>query len=124
MTSKSKNRNQPGQRAKKENEEQQNEEANTSSPVASQAGDIMDREEPLNLILILREIRDFRQDNKKGELAKTNARLDKAEVRIEGNEERLQNAEEALAEMLKIQKQLQWKLTDQEGRSRRENVRI
>lgn len=129
MTSKCKNKKQPGQRAEKENEEQQHEEANASSPVASQAGNVMDGEEPVNLTLILREIRDFRKDIKKledikGELAKTNTRLDKAEVRIEGNEERLQNTEEALAEILKIHEQLQWKLTDQEGRSRRENVRI
>ena len=50
--------------------------------------------------------------------------MDEAEARIVGNEERLQSTEEALAEMLKIQKQLQSKLADQEGRSRRENVRI
>lgn len=50
--------------------------------------------------------------------------MDEAEARIAENEERLQNAEETLAEMLKIQEQLQSKLADQEGRSWRENVRI
>lgn len=37
-------------------------------------------------------------------------RLDEAEARIVGNEERLQNAEEAIAEMLKLEEQLQSKL--------------
>lgn len=41
-----------------------------------------------------------------------------------GTEERLQSSEEVLAEILKIQEQLHIKLTDQESRSRRENVRI
>lgn len=80
-------------------------------------------EEPVNLTLILRVLRDFRQDNKKqfedikGEITKTNSRLDEAEARIVENEERLQNTEEALAEMLKIQEQLQSKLADQEGKT-------
>lgn len=55
----------------------------------------------------------------KGEITKTNARLDKAETRIVENEERLQNAEEVLAEMLKLQGQLQSKLADQGERARR-----
>ena len=86
--------------------------------------------EPANLTAILRELRKFRQDNKeqlddiKGEIAKVNSRLDDAEARIMGNEERLQNAEDVITEMVKIQEQLLEKLTDQEGRSRRENVRI
>ena len=40
------------------------------------------------------------------------------------NEEGLQNGEEILADMLKLQEQLQSKLADQEGSARRENVRI
>lgn len=83
-------------------------------------------EEPVNLTLILRELRDLKKqfEDIKGEITKTNSKLDEAEARIVENEERLQNTEEALAEMLKIQEQLQSKLADQEGRSRRENVRI
>ena len=83
-----------------------------------------------SLTLILREIQDFRQDNKKqledikGEITKTNVRLDEAEARIVENEERLQNVEEVLEEMLKLQEQLQSKSADQEGCTRRENVRI
>ena len=93
-------------------------------------GEMATEEEEVDLALILRELRGFRQDNKKqmqelkGEIAKTNARVDQAESRIVGNEERLQNVEEILAEMLTIQETLQAKLTDLEGRSRRENMRI
>ncbi|KAL7871172.1 hypothetical protein SRHO_G00086690 [Serrasalmus rhombeus] len=82
------------------------------------------------LELILREIRDFRQDSKsqleaiKGEISKINSRMDAAETRIVQNEERIQVTENVLAEMLKLQTQLQGKLMDQESRSRRENVRI
>lgn len=99
-----------------------------SSPTASQDGDT--EEETVNLNLILREIREFRQDNNKqledikGEIVKTNLRLDEAEARIVGAEERLQNVEEMIEEMLKLQEHLQRKLIDQEGRSRRANVRI
>lgn len=72
---------------------QQHEEAKVSSPSASHDSDNMGGgEEPANLTLILRELRDFRQDNKKqledikGEITKTNARLDEAEARIVENE--------------------------------------
>lgn len=89
-------------------------------------------EEPAgaSLDLILRELRGFRQDSKvqlesiKGELAKVNSRMDAAETRILQSEERIQVAEDVLAEMLKLQSRLQDRLTDQESRSRRENVRI
>ena len=133
MASKSRNKKQPAQSVGNDSEVQRCEEAkaNVSSPTDSHDADGMDGgEEPVNLTVILKEIRDFRQDNRhqleeiKGEIAKTNSRLDEAEGRISGNEERLQNAEELLAEMLKIQEQLQLQLTDQEGRSRRGNVRI
>ncbi|KAL7870552.1 hypothetical protein SRHO_G00080490 [Serrasalmus rhombeus] len=82
------------------------------------------------LELILREIRDFRQDSKsqleaiKGEISNINSRMDAAETQIIQNEERIQVTENVLAEMLKLQTQLQGKLMDQESRSRRENVRI
>lgn len=72
---------------------------------------------------ILKELREYRQEIR-GEFAKTNSRLDEAEKRIVGNEERLQDMEEVLTGMLKILEQLQDKLTDQECRSRRENIRI
>ena len=115
---------------------------NVSSPAGSLAssagtrspgphdGNMDGQEEEVNLALILRELRDFRQDNKKhmqdlkGEIAKTNARVDEAEARIVGSEERLQNVEDILSELLTIQEALQAKITDLQGRSRRENVRI
>ncbi len=99
----------------------QNENANAASH---------DGEPTANLCLILQELRDFRQDNKsqleeiKGEITRTNTRLEEAEDRIEKAEERIQNVEGVLAEMLKLQAQMETKLTEQESRSRRENIRL
>lgn len=95
--------------------------ANAASP---------DGESTANLGLILQELRDFRQDNKsqleeiKGEITKTNTRLEEAEDRIEKAEERIQNVEGVLSEMLKLHAQMEAKLTEQESRSRRENIRL
>uniref|UniRef100_A0A3P8RTN2 L1 transposable element RRM domain-containing protein n=1 Tax=Amphiprion percula TaxID=161767 RepID=A0A3P8RTN2_AMPPE len=72
---------------------------------------------------ILKELREYRLEIKT-EFAKTNSRLDEAEKRIGGNEEKIQDIEEVMVEMLKTQEQLQEKLTDQECRLRRENIRI
>ena len=76
---------------------------NTANPV----------EEPTaNLDLILRELREFRQDNKsqmeeiKEELARTNTKLEEAESRIEKAEERIQNVEDIVSEMLKLHAQM------------------
>ena len=55
---------------------------------------------------------------------KVNTRLEEAEGRIVNAEERIQNTEDILSEMLKLQAQLEAKITDQEGRSRRENIRL
>uniref|UniRef100_W5LVG8 L1 transposable element RRM domain-containing protein n=1 Tax=Lepisosteus oculatus TaxID=7918 RepID=W5LVG8_LEPOC len=79
---------------------------------------------------ILYELRDFRRDNKeqlmdiKQELSKVNKRLDKAEGRIEEVETRVLTTETAIKKLLQRQITLETKLTDQEGRSRRENIRI
>uniref|UniRef100_A0A8C6WE40 L1 transposable element RRM domain-containing protein n=1 Tax=Neogobius melanostomus TaxID=47308 RepID=A0A8C6WE40_9GOBI len=105
-------------------EESYDEEAN-ANPTAANSGqeeENMDEEEVTNST-ILKEIREYRQEIKT-EFAKTNSRLDEAEKRIVGNEERLQDVEEVITGMLKIQEQLQEKLTDQECRSRRDNIRI
>lgn len=86
--------------------------------------------ETVDLSLILRELRDFRRDNKtqlediKAEISNTNARLEEAEGRIVTAEERIQNAEEVLTAMLKMHSKMEEKLVDIEGRSRRNNVRI
>ena len=87
-------------------------------------------EESVNLQLILKELRDFRHDNDKhlkeikGEVAKTNFRLDAAEARIVGSEERIQNVEDVLHEMLTLQEAIQSKLTALEQYTRRESIRI
>ena len=84
----------------------------------------------VHLETILQELRGFRQDNKeqleeiKEEIVKTNTRLDEAEGRITKAEERIQNTEDVLKEMIKLQAKLEEKITDQESRSRRDNVRI
>lgn len=83
-----------------------------------------------SLDLILREIREFRKDNGeqlkgiKEEINKTNKRVEEAEERIMNAETRLQVNEEAVTELLKLQIEMNAKLTDLEGRSRRENIRI
>lgn len=88
------------------------------------------RREMTDLDLILRELRDFRRDNKeqlddiKEEIMRTNTRLDEAEERILKAEERVQNTEDVLTEMLKLHVKLDAKITEQESRSRRENIRI
>lgn len=80
--------------------------------------------------LILRELKEFRQENKeqlktiKEEIVKVNTRLDEAEERIEKAEERIQNTEEVIATMLKLHTKLEDKLLDLESRSRRDNIRI
>lgn len=105
----------------KSNNTQRHVNASVSPPEAKR--DDTAKEEPVSLSTILKEIRDFRQDIT-GELAKVNSRMNEAEERIAESEERLQSAEEVMAEMLTLHEQLQLKLIDQEGRSRRENVRI
>ncbi|XP_039538832.1 uncharacterized protein LOC120486756 [Pimephales promelas] len=85
---------------------------------------------PRRLAMILHELRDFRRDNSdqlkdiKENIQKTNERLEEAEERIVGLEERSQNTESVMAEVLKLQTQLEERITDQEGRSRRNNIRI
>lgn len=108
--------------ARKNNNAQRHPNANASLSEANR-DENKDIEEPASLSIILKEIRDFRQDVR-GELSKINSRMNEAEERIAESEERLQNAEEAMAEMLTLHEQLQLKLIDQEGRSRRENIRI
>ncbi|GAA6096353.1 uncharacterized protein LOC109138835 [Tachysurus ichikawai] len=84
----------------------------------------------LDLELILRELREFRQENKeqletiKEEIVKVNARLDEAEGRIEKAEERIQNTEEDITAMLKLHIKMEDKLLDLESRSSRDNIRI
>lgn len=53
-----------------------------------------------------------------------NTRVDEVEEQIMKAEESIQNTEEILTEMLKLRAKLEAKITDQESRSRHENVRI
>lgn len=60
----------------------------------------------------------------KEDLNTTNKRIKEAEDRIAEAEEQIQQTVEVVSELLKLQAQLEAKLTDQEGRSRRDNIRI
>ena len=79
---------------------------------------------------ILCELRDFRRENSvtlkeiKEDIRVANNRIDNAEGRILEAEKRLQCVEDATLELLELQKRFENRLVDQEGRSRRENVRI
>lgn len=89
-----------------------------------------EEEETAGFATILRELRDFRQDNNrqlqeiKGEIDKTNSRLTDAEARISANEDRLQQVEEVLAVMMTSHEALQQRITSLEGYGRRSNIRI
>lgn len=82
------------------------------------------------LDMVLREIRDFRRENGaslkeiREEILKTNTRVEEAERRIMEAEERIQNVEDATLELLGLQRRVAERLTDQESRSRRDNIRI
>ncbi|KAK1884864.1 LINE-1 type transposase domain containing protein 1 [Dissostichus eleginoides] len=83
-----------------------------------------------NLDVILQELREFRQENSeqlrdiREDINKTKNRIDEAEERIAEAEERLESVEGAVSELLKLQTHMEARLTDQEGRSRRDNIRI
>lgn len=84
----------------------------------------------VSLQMILQQLRDFRQENGgalreiKEDIKTKNSRVDEAENRISEAEDRLQVMEEATTELLKPQKKPGARLTDQEERSRRENIII
>ncbi|KAI4796750.1 hypothetical protein KUCAC02_026777 [Chaenocephalus aceratus] len=83
-----------------------------------------------NLALILKELRELRKDfgqqlsGIKEDISKIGKRVEEAEERINSAETRIQSSEDVLTELVKLQMQTEAKLTDLEGRSRRENVRI
>lgn len=97
------------------------------SPVHEAEGQEM---EEVSLEKVLVELRDFRRDNKQQlseiqqDLHKTSNRLDEAEGRIEEVETAMQAASSLLAQLLQRQNNMEAKLIDQEGRARRENIRI
>ena len=79
---------------------------------------------------ILNEVRDFRRDNRvqltdiKHELKRANDRLDEAEGRIEETETVLQATSTLINRLMQRQANLEAGLIDQEGRARRDNLRI
>ncbi|CAL1581895.1 unnamed protein product [Knipowitschia caucasica] len=102
--------------------------ANSNSPVSHEDENSDPEEDKLSLIL--REIRELREDNKeqlgeiKRDIGKINSRVDDTERRLVTAEARVQGAEDVLAEVVKQHEQLKLKVCDLEGRSRRDNVRI
>lgn len=60
----------------------------------------------------------------KEDINNMNNRIDEAEMRIAEAEKRPQGVEGAIMELLKRQTRLEARLTDQEGRARRDNIRI
>lgn len=99
----------------------------TSQPATEE---LSEEENMANLDVILQELREFRKENGdtlkdiKEDINNTNNRIDEAEMRIAEAEERVQGVEGAILEMLKRQTRLEARLTDQEGRARRDNIRI
>uniref|UniRef100_W5LX85 L1 transposable element RRM domain-containing protein n=1 Tax=Lepisosteus oculatus TaxID=7918 RepID=W5LX85_LEPOC len=77
---------------------------------------------------ILQELRDFRQDSKqqltdiKRGLSRVNKRLGEAKRWIKKVETRVLTTETVIKKLLQRQNTLETKLTDQEGRSRRDNI--
>ncbi|XP_077387593.1 uncharacterized protein LOC144025446 [Festucalex cinctus] len=84
----------------------------------------------MGLAKILDEIRDFRKDVKqqlndiKSDLANVSQRITEVESCVEVMDDRVQVVESTLGKLLKVISQHENKLLDQEGRSRRENLRI
>lgn len=107
---------------------QENEDNNSSPTPAQDVG--ANSNANVSLINVLEEIRDFRRDIKeqlsdiKSELTNVKQNIALAETRIEGVEDWVQNVEQVLAKMAKGINNQENKLLDQEGRSRRENIRI
>lgn len=83
-----------------------------------------------DLEAVLQEIREFRRETAdsllgiREDLRMTNGRIDEAERRIGDAEDRIQSVEEAACELIKLNKKLQEKQIDQEGRARRANIRL
>ena len=79
---------------------------------------------------ILQEIQEFRRENSqqlddiKDEINKTNERIKEAEDRIDDVETRMLTVEQVMRSMHKTQRQHEEKLIDQEGKARRENIRL
>lgn len=82
------------------------------------------------LLNILKELRDFRKDNNdqysdiKRELKRVNDRVEEAQCRIEESETVLQAVSGLITRLTERQVGLEARLVEQEGRARRDNLRI
>lgn len=118
----------PQTKEKTQTAEEQSVEEDTASHLDNQ--ELQADADMASLQVILQELREFRRENAdtlreiREDIKATNSRVDEAEIRISETEERVQGLEEATRELLKLQAKLDNKLTDQEGRARRENIRI
>lgn len=98
-----------------------------SSPILEEE---VDGAQNASLLSILNELKDFRRDNKqhfteiKQELRRTNNRLEEAEGRIDEVETTLVAATTLLKRLCQRHASMEAKLIDQEGRARRDNIRI
>lgn len=112
-----------------EDETEQNTEERSEAPMLNLAHQGMAPSE-LALANILKELRDFRKDNNeqysdiKRELQKVNDRVKEAEARIDETETVLQATSKLIVKLLETQASLERRVIDQEGRARRENLRI
>lgn len=112
-----------------EDETEQNLVVQSEEPMLSLAQQDMAPSE-LALASILKELRDFRKDNKeqysdiKRELRRVNDRVKEAEDRIDETETVLQAASKLIVKLTERQASLEERLIDQEGRARRDNLRI
>lgn len=108
-------------------EDEEHASSNSASQDNADSGGVRNEDK---LALILKEIRDFREDSKKQfadlkqEITKTNSRVDETEKQIATTEDRVQVTEEVITELVKQHVQLKQQLCDLQGRSRRNNIRI
>lgn len=83
-----------------------------------------------SLTKVLEEIREFRKDMKeqlhdiKAEITKVEHKVEVVEDRVGKIEDRTQNVETVLGKLIKEVARLEKKVLDQDGRSRRNNIRI
>lgn len=104
--------------AMKEMEEDASHDVNSSQTIAA------------SLATVIEEIREFRKDvneqlhDIKAEITKVDNRVEAVEDRVGKTEDRTQNVEMVLGKLIKQVARLEKKVMDQDGRSRRNNIRI
>lgn len=120
----------PNDKSKKKTKEQKEKDEESLSQGSSNMDDEHDAIANAKFDQILKELRDFRRDNKeqlhamKEELSAIGGRMNEAEERIDSVETRIQSSEELLLELAQRHSQTELKLMELEGHSRRQNIRI